>query len=152
MMQGLANRIKQRTAGVIPKLETGASAMLQIEQFDCIVQATGSANDRHGTVLQTIDLVQAARLVARRHEKDVGASFNFVSDSVVVGDFSANAIGISDGQRLEQVFVFLVTSAENDQCHILAHNFGCDFSYKVETFLVGEARNDADDRAAGNVR
>ena len=73
-----------------------ASAVVRVEQeagalagrgFHCVHrvgQPAGATHDRHRAVAQAVHLVQAARLVARRHEEHVGAGLDPVRELVVV--------------------------------------------------------------------
>src|SRR5579871_1272733 len=152
MMERLTNCVKQSAASIVPELEAGAGAVFQIEKLDRVVETAGGTNNWDGTILQTVNLIQATRFVARRHEKHVGAGFDFVRDGVVVGDFDADTIRVRFVERAEKVFVLAIAGAENDERHVFAHDFRGDFGDEIETFLIGEARDDTNNRAAGNVR
>src|SRR5271169_6189135 len=67
MMQSLPNRVHHRGSGIFRELETRSRAVLQIEGLDSIIQSTRRSHNRHRTILQAVDLIQPARLVARRH-------------------------------------------------------------------------------------
>ena len=95
----LANASTKRGAGIFGELETGAGSLLNVERFDRIIESAGGPHNRHRTILQTVNLIQAAGLIARRHQKHIGAGFDFVGDGFVVGDFYADAAGICGGKR-----------------------------------------------------
>src|ERR1700687_5537799 len=87
MMQRLLHTVKHRCTGILAEFETGTGSVLQIKRLDCIVKTACSANNRHRTVLQAVDLIQAAWLVARRHQTHIRAGFDGMSHFYVLRYF-----------------------------------------------------------------
>jgi len=95
-MQSLADGVKQFCAGVLPELESRSCAVLKVEGFDGVVQATRCSHDRNGAIAQAINLVEAARFVFRRHQKDVGARFHQMGQPVIVTNDGDQPISIAN--------------------------------------------------------
>src|SRR5215831_7615829 len=123
VLKSLADSVHQSAAGVLRELETGTCAVFQVENFDAVIEAAGCPHNRDGTIFKTIHLIQPTRLVPRRHEEHVGASFHLVSEGIVVGDFDGGAVRVGACERAEHVFVATVAGTEHHQAHVLAHQF-----------------------------
>ncbi len=80
---------EQRRTIIRLKLESRAAACCRIERIDGVVQPAGGPNHGNGTVLQTVNLIQAARLVARGHQENIRAGLDLVREDVVIGHFHA---------------------------------------------------------------
>src|SRR5262250_2016990 len=74
-----------------------------------------------------------------------------MGDDVVVGNLDADAIRIGSGEGAKQIFIAAVARTEDDQRQLFAHDFVCDFGDEVESFLIGKAGNNSEERATGNV-
>src|SRR5450755_323154 len=57
-VQSLADGFEERRAGVLDELEAGASALLDVERFDGVVETAGGANNRDGAIFQAVNLIQ----------------------------------------------------------------------------------------------
>src|SRR5216683_2064987 len=82
--KSLVDRTKKRKTIILLKLESCAASCCLIERIDRVVQASRGPNHGHRTVLQTVDLIQAARLVPRRHEENIRACFDLMRKDVVI--------------------------------------------------------------------
>src|SRR6202030_3671431 len=100
-MERLAHAAKHRGPGILHKPETGSSAVLDVERFNRIIESAGGPHNWHRTILQTIDLVQAAGFVPRRHQEHVRASFDVVRHRIVVSNLNADATGVCGGKGAE---------------------------------------------------
>src|SRR2546430_1113356 len=58
-----------------------------IPGFNSVVESTGGPDNRHSPIFQTVNLIQAARLVTRGHQEHVCACLNLVRHGIVVGHF-----------------------------------------------------------------
>src|SRR5262249_23236168 len=74
---------------VVLKHESGPVSGLRIELMYGIGESAGSSNNRHGTVVHAVHLVQTAWLVFRGHEEDIGAGFGKVRQPVVIAEADA---------------------------------------------------------------
>src|ERR1700739_2379868 len=68
-LQRSFDRKQQRFAAVLIEFEAGSLPGARIPGFDRLVQAAGGAHNRHSSILQAVNLVQAAGFVARRHQE-----------------------------------------------------------------------------------
>ena len=100
----------------------------------------------HCSIFQTIDLIQAARLVSRRHQKHIGASFNLVRDGIVISHLDGNFVGELLVEPNEHLLVNFVARAEYDHNHFFTRQPVHDLRDQVETLLCREARNNPDHR------
>jgi len=132
------------------KFEAGAGAGRLAVVGDGVVEAAGGADDGEGAVLHRVDLIEAAGFVERRHEKEVAAGFDAVTEVVGVADVRADAAGMGSGQPVDEVFRVGVAVAEYDALHEHIVEGGRErFAEEVEAFLVGEAADDAEDGQVG---
>src|SRR5262245_12417301 len=74
--------------------ETGAFAGQRVELLDRVGEPAGRSHDRRGTVAHAVHLVEAARLVARRHEIEIRAAFDQVRERLVVARLVGETIGV----------------------------------------------------------
>ena len=72
------------------ELKSSATPVLRIVLHNRVVQAACCAHDGNCSIAQAVNLIQAAGLVARRHQKHIRAGFDFVRDGIVVSDFHAD--------------------------------------------------------------
>ena len=76
---------QRRPSGVKwSKSEAGALARHRVPGLDRVGEAARAAHHRRRAVAQAVHLVEAARLVARRHEEEVGAGLDPVRQLLVV--------------------------------------------------------------------
>ena len=140
---------EQGLTTVLVKLETGSLPGAGVPGFDGVVEPAGGAHDGHGSVFQTVNLVQTARLVARGHQEHVGARLDFVRDHIVVRDLDRDLLGKLFLQAQEHFFVILVAGTQHGQNHVLACQPIHDLRNQVESLLGGKTRDDADDGEFG---
>src|SRR3990172_9151519 len=72
-----------------------------------IVETSRGTDHRDRSVLETVDLIQAARFKLRRHEKEVGSCFDLVSQAVVEIDSDADFLRVFVCELFEEVMIFL---------------------------------------------
>src|SRR5438270_4752861 len=83
---------EQGLTTVLVKLETGSLPGAGVPGFDGVIEPAGGAHDGHGSVFQTVNLVQTARLVARGHQEHVSARLDLVRDHIVVRDLDRDLL------------------------------------------------------------
>src|SRR5205823_10683870 len=118
--------------GVLYELKSRAS-------IDGIIQPAGGAHHWYRPVLQAVDLVQAARLVAAGHEEDVGACFYAVSQHVIEPDSGRDPSRKLLLHPAEEILVLGFTGAERDQIGVQRDDVGGGLGDQVGSFLSGEA-------------
>ncbi len=145
-LQRLMNGSQQGFSGVFLELESGALLSACIPGIDRVVEAACSTNHRRGTVLQAVNLVQAARLVAGRHKKHVRAGLNLVGQCVVVSDSHSDLVGHASAEAHKHFLIEPVAAAEHGQQDVFERQPVHDLPDQVKTLLRGKARNDANHR------
>src|ERR1700740_3819787 len=93
MMQSLAQGVEKSNTGVLIELEAVAGAMFQIKWFDGVVEPSSCPHNGDGSIAQAVDLLQATRLVARRHQEHIRTCFDEVRPPVVVRHHHTDAPG-----------------------------------------------------------
>ena len=78
-------------------------------------QPAGPANDRHGPVAEGDELAEAARLVAGRHEEEIGAGVDPPGQALVEPDVHGDRLGVRPGELAEQSLEVLLPRPEDDQ-------------------------------------
>src|ERR1700680_2015919 len=91
-LQRLFNGQQKSLAAVIGELEAGSLAGARIPGFNGVVESASGTHDGNGSVFETVNLIQAARLVFRRHEEHVTAGFNFVRNRIVISDLDRDLL------------------------------------------------------------
>src|SRR5215510_5615776 len=104
-------------------------------------QATSSADDGYSAIAQAVHLIQPARLVFRRHKKDVRTRFNQVSASVIKFKTNSALARMALNNCSEVAFGFLVSAPEQHEIQILRKQIVEDTDDEVETFLDINAGN-----------
>ncbi len=137
----------QIIVGIIAlEFEAGAGFRFGVPFFHCVIEAAGGADYWNRSILKAVDLVQAAWLIARRHEVDVGAGVNLVRQRLVVGDANGNLFREPFMQGAEEVFVIWLACAQDDEKDVLECQPLDNLRGQVEAFLRGEAGDDAEHR------
>ena len=77
-VERLARLVNERLRRVGAELEARALARRGVERLDRVVESARGAHQGNCAVAHRVHLVQTARLVERRHQEDVSASFNLV--------------------------------------------------------------------------
>src|SRR5438105_8893565 len=65
-LQSLFDGAQERFSAVLGKFEPGASSSSRVPRFNRIVQTAGSTHNWNGSVLQAVNLIEAARLIFPR--------------------------------------------------------------------------------------
>src|SRR5215469_6479696 len=107
--------MQKSSARVLIELKARAGAAFKVELFDGIVQTAGCPHDRHSSIAQAVDLVEAAGLVARRHQEHIRTRFDEVSQPVIVGDDGTDATRKILRKRPEQSLVLALPRPKNGQ-------------------------------------
>src|SRR3984885_8581309 len=87
-------RIQQRPPVIRLELKSSPMMRFRVIVLHRIVQTARRPHHRHRTIAQAVYLVQAARLVPRRHEEDVRPGLNLVRHRVVVPELQTHAARI----------------------------------------------------------
>ena len=138
-MQGLTDSMEQGATVIIVELKASPGTVFEVEGVDGVVEATGRANDRNGAVAEAVDLVQAAGLITRRHQKNIGAGLDEVGEAIVIADDRADAAWEILSQGAEHVLVAAVARAKNSQQNVFVQQFANDRRDQVEALLIREA-------------
>src|SRR5271156_2055928 len=124
--QGGTQRVQQRPPVIRLELKSSPMMRFRVIVLHRIVQTACGPHHRHRTIAQAVYLVQAARLVSRRHQEDVRSRLNLVRQRVVVADLHAHAPWIFLGHVLEHLFVFRLARAQHHERQILLHQIARD--------------------------
>ncbi len=92
-------------------------------------QAAGVAHQRQRAVAQAVELGEAARFGAARHQEEIGAGDDAVGERVVVAVPHVDPAGMPSLQLAEAVLQLHVARAEHDELHasredVRLHRFG----------------------------
>src|SRR5205807_4673825 len=77
-----------------------------VPRLDGVVEAAGGSYDWHCPIFQTVNLVQAARLVARGHQEHICASLDLVRDGVIVGHLDRKLLRKLVLEAVKHLFIF----------------------------------------------
>src|ERR1700680_5149869 len=80
---------------------------------DRVGEAAHRGNDRDRAVAQTVHLIEAGWLKARRHEENVGAGNDAMCQPFVITHACRNATGMSSSLFSETSFEFCIALARN---------------------------------------
>jgi len=111
-------------------------------------EAARAAHDGQGAVAEAVQLVQAARLEARRHDEEVGACLDAVRAALVEPEPRLELVGPPGGQGAEVVLRVAVPGPEQHELQVpgeeAIHGAGED----VEPLLRREPADDREERGA----
>ena len=65
---------------------------------DGIFKTASRSDNRNGSIPEAVHLVQSARLVIRRHKKEIASRLNPMSQGMIVADPHGNSLWMPDGQ------------------------------------------------------
>ena len=124
-----------------------ALARCRIEFLNCIRKTAGRTHDRHGSVAHAVHLVQAARFILRRHQKNIGAGFDEMRKPVVIAHSEGSLPGIcgDESSRADSPFPCFRRPAERKR-HILRQKIVQNSNQKVQALLNIDARNHREER------
>ena len=111
-----------------------------------VLQAAGLADQRERAVAHRDHLRQAARLKAGRDEDDVRPRVHAVRERMAELDARRELGRVLAGVVAEGVLVFLVADAQHSQLHVALFNLRQQVGQKVQTFLLGQAADDDEER------
>src|SRR5215831_2247995 len=131
------------------ELKTIPGSRRSIKFLDRVIKATRCPHNRNSSIFETVNLIQAAGLKCRWHQKHIGAGLYLVGKRIVKADVDADSLRICVVQLLYASFVIPVARAENDQIGAGFHNAMRGLKEQVDSFLRCEARNQAKDRPFG---
>src|SRR6266404_1808465 len=148
-LQRLMNGTQKSFSSGFLKLETCALLCTRIPRIYSVVQSAGGADDWNRAVFQAVNLIESARLVPRRHEEHIGASFDLVGESIVVRDPHCNFVGNLTAQTQKHFFVKLVATAQDGEQNVLECKAVHYLANQIEAFLCGETRDNSNQRDIG---
>src|SRR6266404_6017679 len=90
---------------------------------DRIIQATGGSHNGDSAIMEAIHLIEAARLKARWHHKEIASSLDPVRYFLVETDSHRNAMRKPLGQFLVSPFERRVAAAQLDELEIGGQHF-----------------------------
>src|SRR5271157_467880 len=137
---------------ILVKFEARGKLRLGCVVTNRVFKASHPPDNGHGAVFQAVNLVQAARLVARRHEKYVSPSLDQMGKGVVIGYLHGERLGILLRKGRKELVVFSFASSQEDILHAESHHVLQSVCYKIKTLLVGQARDAADKQGVGPCR
>ena len=146
-MDGLQEGLR----GVVGEDEAGARCRGVAHRGDGIRQAAGFPDDGDGAVLHGVDLVEAAGLVARRHEEHVGPGLHEVGQLVVEGHQHPQFALILGGLGRQPAVIFLLAGAQDDHHEVPCHELGQHLGHQVEALLVRQAGDHGQDGGLGQL-
>src|SRR5262245_12474829 len=126
---------------VVGKQQPGSLVSEEIVVLNSVGQPACSADHGYGAISQAVHLIETARLVFRRHKKDVSAGFDQVSAAVIEFKTDAAFAGMTLNHRPEIAFRFFISAAEQHEMQIFREQVVQDADDKIETFLDINARN-----------
>ena len=113
---------------------------------DGVLEAADLADDGHRAVFHGDHLAQAAGLVARRHEEQVGAGVDLVGQFLAEADLDGHFVGVAPRQVLQGLFISAVARADHDELDIFLHHLVHDEGHQIQALGLDEARNHGQDR------
>ena len=109
------DRPAQAGGVVVFEDETGAGAGARVPGLHGVGEPAGAVHDGHRAVAQAVELVEAAGLVARRHEEHVGARLDQVGEVVVEAAVETDLAREGALQAAEHVLEPRLAAAEHHQ-------------------------------------
>src|SRR5437016_1913663 len=104
-----------------------------------VVETPGRAYHRYCAVAQAVHLIETARLVPARHQKNVRAGLNAVRETVVEADFEPHAVAVVSLQVAKHLLEITLAAAEHRKVDIVAgHHLPGNVTEDVESFLDGK--------------
>src|SRR5262249_34306478 len=100
-VERVIERLAERRGAEGAELESGAGPRVGVELPDRVVEAAGRVDDRQGAVAQAVELAQATRLVARRHQEDVCSRHDPVGERLVEAEAHGDATWEGLGEGVE---------------------------------------------------
>mmetsp|Transcript_28650 Transcript_28650/g.51204 ORF Transcript_28650/g.51204 Transcript_28650/m.51204 type:complete len:572 (-) Transcript_28650:957-2672(-) len=134
-LEGLRLRAVERPAG--------ARVLVRIVRLHCVAQPAHRVHQRHGAVRHGVQLVEAARLKARRHQQNVDAGGDAVRHRHVE-PHPRLAIGVARLHTAKVVFEVVPSRAQHDHLHVLSHQPIVRVPDEVDALLVVQPPNEAE--------
>jgi len=143
--EGTVDGIEESLRRVGRELESSACAKAGIPFLHSVVESAGRTHNGHGSILEGVDLVEAAGLEAAGHEENIRAGFDFVGEGIVVTNLDGEAARVCISKVPEKLFVLRFAGSESDDCYIALCKAAGNLLKQVEAFLRSEAGADTDD-------
>src|SRR5512137_2166496 len=121
---------------VFREFKSIAPAIALIIIHNRIVKSSGCPDNRNRAVLEAVDLVQPAGLIARRHQEKVTARFNFMGNGVVIGDFYSCPLWILFTDRCKQIVILLLAGSQKHKSEVYGHKLINNFRQQVKALLI----------------
>ena len=102
----------QRRCGISSEFDAGGLCGVVAGIDHRILKASGGSNDGNGSVAQRIQLIETARLKARRHQIEIGTGFDAVRQGGIKTNSCSHLIRESLGQISEGIFQCPFTTAQ----------------------------------------
>ena len=132
--------------------EPVAALLDRVPVGDRVRQSAGGAHDRNGAVSKTDQLAETARLEARGHQEKVRAGIDVLGQYRFEANGRRHLLRVVAGIGPEHLLVAGVTGAKHDELQVQSHQPPHDVGDQVESLLIVETRDQADDRDGGILR
>ena len=127
----------QKFLGIIAdEFKTVAFSCSGVVVHNGIVKSSGGSDDRDRPIFQTIDLIQTTGLIFRGHQEEIRSGFDFVSQSVVIGDSNPGFLRVFASNLGEEIVVFLFSCSKENEPDVEGEQLVQNFCQKVESFLI----------------
>ncbi|OQC35578.1 MAG: hypothetical protein BWX64_02394 [Acidobacteria bacterium ADurb.Bin051] len=143
--EGVVERPGEARGGVVGEDEAGAGAGLPRVRLDGVGEPAGAAHHGGRAVAQAVELVEAARLVAGRHEEDVRSRLDPVRERLVVAPVEPDPAGEGRLEGVEERLVARLARAEDDEAEVVAPELrGQALEAEIDPLLLHETAHHAD--------
>src|ERR1041385_7951994 len=150
--EGALDRRKKRLAGIVRELKAVTVPRQRVEIFDRVVEAAGRAHNRNRAVFEAVNLIEPARLIARRHQEHIGARFDLVRERVVETYGDADSLRVHGRELRNQLLIFLIAGPKNNKLQVHAEKLVDNIEQEIDPFLIGQPRDDAEQRGRRPLR
>src|SRR5699024_2024794 len=114
-----------------------------------VLEAAGLPDNGNGAVVHGVELGEAAGLEAGGHQQRVGAGIDPVGSGLVILDAGAEGAAVGVLIIPEGVLIALVAGAQHHHLGVAVEDLGHNGVDEIQTLLVGQARDEADDKLVG---
>ena len=114
-----------------------------------VLEAAGLPDNGNGAVVHGVELGEAAGLEAGGHQQRVGAGIDPVGSCLVILDAGAEGAAVGVLIIPEGVLIALVAGAQHHHLGVAVEDLGHNSVDEIQTLLVGQARDEADDKLVG---
>src|SRR6266436_281755 len=130
------------------ELETIALISHYIIVLNCVIKPAGGPDDWNRTIAHAVHLVQATRLVQRRHDENISSGFDLVRQRFSrIALIDANPMRRRVMPALQEIFVLSLSRAQRNKERTGLQNAGRGLPDEVITLLTHQTGDDRNDWA-----